>query len=352
MSYADPAGLSALREAIANHLRTARAVRCDAEQVIIVSGAQAALYLSATVLFGRGDRVAIEDPGYFGAERALRASGAELVAVPVDEEGLSVPALERGGKRVRAAYVTPSHQYPLGVSMAAGRRFALLEWAYRHGTWVLEDDYDSEFRYVSRPLGALQGLDAHDRVVYIGTFSKALFPALRIGYLVVPPSLLEAFVRARQAADFFPPSLYQLALAEFLDEGHYLRHLRRMRGIYLRRRDALLSGLTRHCAHRLTVHNADGGLHVTVRLPDGIDDGDVVRRLADRRVVAGSLSSCYLGTPRQNGLLLGFGTCSEEHLIEATQVLGDVLRAARTRQKTAGSTRRDSASRMTPSSSR
>jgi GntR family transcriptional regulator/MocR family aminotransferase len=264
MSYADPAGLMPLRAAIADHVRTARAVRCEAEQVMVVSGSQAALSLCAAVLLSPGDRVALEDPGYFGAHRAFGARGVELVPVPVDDEGLSVGALRRRRGRVRAVYVTPSHQYPLGVSMSASRRFALLEWALRREAWVLEDDYDSEFRYVSRPLGALQGLDPHERVIYIGTFSKALFPSIRIGYLVVPPPLLDRFVAARRALDFFPPSLYQLALAEFLGDGHFVRHLRRMRGVYLERRGALLSGLDhRHCASRLTVHNADGGLHVT-----------------------------------------------------------------------------------------
>lgn len=326
LAYGDPAGLAPLRTAIADHLRAARAVRCEADQVIVVSGSQAALHLSAAVLFARGDRVALEDPGYFGAHLALRAGGVELVPVPVDREGLSVTSLQRRGGRVRAVYVTPSHQYPLGVSMSAGRRFALLEWAFRRKAWVLEDDYDSEFRYVSRPLGALQGMDAHDRVIYIGTFSKALFPAMRVGYLVVPSSLRERFVRARQAFDFFPPALYQLALEEFLRDGQFARHLRRMRGIYLERRNALLAGLGRHCANYLTVHNADGGLHVTAFLPDGIDDRAVVRRLAGQGLVACALSTCCIGACRRNGLLLGFAGSTAERLLEATRVLAEVLR--------------------------
>jgi GntR family transcriptional regulator / MocR family aminotransferase len=328
MAYGDPAGLVPLRVAIAEHLRAARAVRCEAEQVLIVSGSQAALRLATAVLLTQGDCVAVEEPCYSGTRAALGAGGAELVSVPVDEEGMSVSSLHRRGGRVRAAYVTPSHQYPLGTSMTATRRFALLDWAFRRKAWLLEDDYDSEYRYVSRPLGALQGMDAHERVIYIGTFSKVLFPALRVGYLVAPPSLWQRFVDAREAFDLFSPTLYQLALAEFLREGHFARHLRRMRGVYLNRRDALLTGLARHCGGRLTVHNADAGLHVTVLLAAGIDDGDVVRRMAARGLTATSLSTCYAGAARRSGLLLGFGGSTERELLEATRILGEVLRGS------------------------
>jgi GntR family transcriptional regulator / MocR family aminotransferase len=325
MAYGDPAGLVPLRLAIAEHLRTTRAVRCEAEQVLIVSGSQAALRLAATVLLGRGDRVAVEEPGSPLARAALGAGGAEVVPVPVDEEGMSVASLRRRDGRVRAAYVTPSHQYPLGTSMTAARRFALLDWADRRGAWLLEDDYDSEYRYVSRPLGALQGMDAHDRVIYIGTFSKVVFPAVRVGYLVVPPSLWQRFVDAREAFDLFSPTLYQLSLAEFLREGHFARHLRRMRGVYMARRDALLTGLARHCRDQLAVHNADAGLHVAVLLSDGLDDGDVVRRMAGRGLTATALSTCYAGAARRSGLLLGFGGSTERRLLEATRVLAEVL---------------------------
>ncbi|HWB41632.1 MAG TPA: PLP-dependent aminotransferase family protein [Gemmatimonadales bacterium] len=326
MAYGDPAGLMPLRAAIAAHLRAARAVRCEPEQILIVSGSQAALRLAATVLLARGDRVAVEEPGYPLARAALGAGGAELVSVPVDEEGIRVTALRARGARVRAAYVTPSHQYPLGASLTAARRFALLEWAASRGAWVLEDDYDSEYRYISRPLGSLQGMDAQERVVYIGTFSKVLFPTVRVGYLVVPPSLWQRFVDARKALDLLSPTLYQLALAEFLRDGHFERHLRRMRGVYLKRRDTLLAGLARHCGDRLTVHNADAGLHVPALLAPGLDDTAVVRRMAGRGLTATPLSSCYAGTPRRQGLLLGFGGSTERRLLEATRVLGEVLR--------------------------
>jgi GntR family transcriptional regulator/MocR family aminotransferase len=326
MAYGDPAGLVPLRTVIAEHLRAARAVRCEAEQVLIMSGSQAALRLAAAVLLSPGDRVAVEEPGYPGARAALSAGGAELVPVPVDDQGLSVSALRAHGRRVRAVYVTPSHQYPLGTSMTAGRRFALLEWARQGGAWVLEDDYDSEYRYVSRPLGALQGLDTHERVVYLGTFSKVLFPALRLGYLVVPPALWQRFVDTREAFDLQSPTLYQSVLAEFLREGHFARHLRRMRGVYLARREALLTGLARHCGDRLTVHNADAGLHVAASLSGGLSDQEVVQRMAARGLTATALSTCYAGKESRYGLLLGFGGANERRVLEATRVLGEILR--------------------------
>lgn len=325
MAYGHPAGLPALRAAIAEHLRTTRAVRCEPDDVLVVSGSQAALRLCAAVLVRPGDRVAVEEPGYPGAHAALAAGGAELVPVPVDGEGLVVDALRAEREDVRAAYVTPSHQYPLGASMSASRRLALLDWAARSAAWVLEDDYDSEYRYVSRPLAALQGMDPHGRVVYIGTFSKVLFPALRVGYLVVPPALREAFAVARDALDIFSPTLYQLALADFLAEGHFARHLRRMRGVYLARRDALLAGLARHCAGVLAVHNADAGLHVATLLPDGTDDVEVATRLAAHQLTAAPLSACYLGPARRSGLLLGFGGYDEAALTAATQTMGGLL---------------------------
>jgi GntR family transcriptional regulator/MocR family aminotransferase len=326
MAYGHPAGVPALRAAIAEHLRTTRAVRCEPDDVLVVTGSQAALRLCAAVLVRHGDRVAIEEPGYPGAHAALRAGGAELVPVPVDGEGLVVDALVERADDVRAVYVTPSHQYPLGASMSAARRLALLDWAARRGAWVLEDDYDSEYRYVSRPLAALRGMDANGRVVYVGTFSKVLFPALRVGYLVVPPALREAFAAARDALDIFSATLYQLALADFLSQGHFARHLRRMRGVYLARRDALLAGLARDCADVLTVHNADAGLHVATLLPPGMDDVEVAARGAARGLTLTPLSSCYLGPPRRPGLLLGFGGFDEPALLAATRTLGELLR--------------------------
>lgn len=326
MAYGDPAGLKTLRAAIAEHLRTARAVRCEAEDVLVVSGSQAALRVCAAVLIERGDRIAMEEPGYPLARAALGAGGAQLALVPVDADGMDVDALRRLRVRVRAAYVTPSHQYPLGASITAARRLALLDWAAQRGAWIIEDDYDSEYRYVSRPLGALQGIDSHERVIYIGTFSKVLFPALRVGYIVVPRALRQQFIDAREALDLFSPTLYQLALVDFLEEGHFARHLRRMRSIYLRRRAALLDGLARHCDGLLQVHNADAGLHVSTFLPAGVSDLKVLERMTARGLTATALSTCYAGSASRSGLLLGFGGFSEHRIARATVVLGEILR--------------------------
>jgi GntR family transcriptional regulator/MocR family aminotransferase len=282
-------------------------------------------------VLARGDRVAMEDPGYPGARAAFEAAGAEIVPIPVDEEGIDVDALAGLRQRIRAVYVTPSHQYPLGMSMSAARRLALLDWAARHDAWILEDDYDSEYRYVSRPLGALQGMATRDCVIYVGTFSKVLYPSLRVGYLVVPPALWERFLDARDAFDICSPTLYQLALSEFLDQGGFARHLRRMRLLYERRRDALLDGLEQYCAGLLTVANADAGLHVTTFLTEGGDDRTVIRKMRSHGLTSTPLSACYHGRARRQGLLLGFGGFDAHALTIATQTLAEALRAARSR---------------------
>ena len=212
LCYGDPAGYAPLREAVADYLRASRAVRCRTEQVIIVAGSQQALELCATVLLDPGDAAWIENPGYPGARGALLGGGARLVPVPVDEEGIDVAAGTAACPDARLAYVTPSHQYPLGVVMSLSRRLALLKWAEQAGAWVVEDDYDSEFRYRARPLAALQGLDRHGRVIYVGTFSKVLFPSLRLGYLVVPPDLVEPFVAASVHAAHHAPTFSQCVL--------------------------------------------------------------------------------------------------------------------------------------------
>ncbi len=328
MAYGDPAGYAPLRAAIADYLRTARSVRCDADQVLIVSGSQMALQICALALLGRGTAVAIEEPGYPGARDALQRAGAQLVPVRVDDEGIDVNALAAKGKRVRAVYATPSHQYPLGMSMTVSRRLALLEWARRTRSWILEDDYDSEYRYASRPLGALQGIDTASRVIYIGTFSKVLFPSLRIGYLVVPRELRDEFIRHRESIDLFSPTLEQIVLTEFLSEGHFGRHLRRMRALYHARRDALVRGLREH-VHELTPYNTDAGLHISAFLPDGIDDRAIVREGAKRGLDMTALSTCYAGKRARSGLVLGFGGASERRILVSCRTLGDVLRASR-----------------------
>jgi GntR family transcriptional regulator/MocR family aminotransferase len=326
LAYGDPAGSGALRAAIAPYLRTARAVNCEGEDVLITSGSQAALRISAAVVLDRGSRVAMEDPGYPGARAAFEAAGATIVPIPVDDEGIDVNALASIRRSVRAVYVTPSHQFPLGMAMSAARRMALLEWAARHDAWILEDDYDSEYRYVSRPLPSLQGMDSRKRVIYIGTFSKVIFPSLRVGYLVVPRTLRERFLDARDAFDICSASLYEAALTEFLNEGHFARHVRRMRGVYSRRRDALVAALIRYCDGVLSVANADAGLHVTTFFDDQRDDRLAVRRLRENGLTAVPLSLSYATRRRRTGLLLGLGGFDERALTAATRALAETLR--------------------------
>jgi len=331
MAYGDPAGHAPLREAIASYVRAARAVNCEAAQVLIVSGSQMALQLCALALLKPGDSVFIEDPGYPGARDALQVSGAKVIPVQVDSEGIDVARIASQRKRARVAYVTPSHQYPLGVSMTASRRLELLDWARRTQSWILEDDYDSEYRYASRPLGALQGMDTSDRVIYIGTFSKVLFPALRVGYMIIPPDLVGSFVRLRESLDIFSPTLYQLVLTDFLNEGHFARHLRRMRSVYHGRRDAMVHSLEKHLGSTLEPYNTDAGLHLSGFLPRGIEDREVVRRAAQAGVVATALSSCYAGEHRRSGLILGFGGASERRIQAAASMLARVIESLRFR---------------------
>jgi GntR family transcriptional regulator/MocR family aminotransferase len=307
MVYGDQRGYGPFREVIAQYLRGARGVRCDPGQVMVVSGSQLALNLSARVLLNPGEAVWMEEPGYPGAHQAFAAFGCRLVPVPVDREGLDVQEGTRLCRRARAAYVTPSHQYPLGATMSVTRRIQLLDWACRNDAWIIEDDYDSELRHRARPIPSLQGLDSDARVIYVGTFSKALFPALRVGYLVVPADLIGAFSVARDATDIFPPTLPQAVLADFIQEGHFTRHLRRMRILYAQRCDALVQALHARIESGLEIMNGEAGMHLVALLPGGLKDVTLSRDAAQRGLSAMPLSSCCLTRPARKGLVLGYG---------------------------------------------
>jgi GntR family transcriptional regulator / MocR family aminotransferase len=326
LNYGEPGGYHPLREAIAAYLGAARAVRCEPGQVIVVAGAQQALDLAARVLTDAGDAVWVEEPGYLGAKGALTAAGARLVPVPLDEEGLSVEAGARLAPSARLIYASPSHQYPSGVTMSLSRRLALLEWAGRAGAWVIEDDYDSEYRYEGRPLGALQGLDREQRVVYLGTFSKVLFPALRIGYVVVPPDLVDAFCAARALADRHSPTVEQAVLADFLNEGHFARHIRRMRALYAERQAALVAAGREELGGLLELKPADAGLHLTGLLPAGRSDLEASRAAESLGVDAQPLSAFYLRRPARGGLVLGYAAYDEREIREGVRRLARALR--------------------------
>ena len=330
LGYGDPAGYRPLREAISGYLGAARAVNCSPEQVVVVSGSQQALDLAARVLLDPGDAVWVENPGYAGARAALAGAGARLVPVPVDDDGLDVAAGTQREAGARMAYVTPSHQYPLGPTMGLSRRLELLRWASGAGAWVVEDDYDGEYRYGGRPLEALQGLDTEGRVVYVGTFSKVLFPALRLGYVVVPPDLVDAFVAARELSDRHSPVIEQAVLADFIAEGHFARHVRRMRSLYASRQAALVEAAKGELLGLLDLGPAETGMHLVGSLPWGMDDREASRRAASYGVEAPPISAYALrDTPYHDvtrpGLLLGYAALTEAEILEGVRRLAAAL---------------------------
>ena len=302
----EPAGHLPLREALAAHLGAARAVRCTPEQIFIVSGAQQALDLAARVLLDPGDGVWVEEPGYPGLIGALVAGGATTMPVPVDEEGLVVAEGRRRASGARMACISPSHQFPLGVTMSLARRLELLEWARGADAFVLEDDYDSEYRYTGRPLAALQGLDADGRVIYVGTMSKVMFPGLRLGYMVVPRHLVDTFARVRRLTDTHPSMLVQPALAEFIRDGSLAAHIRRMRALYADRQALLLEAARRHLDDRLQLRPAAAGMHLVGRLEDGTDDLALAARARRLGVEVTPLAALHQERPARCGLLLGY----------------------------------------------
>jgi GntR family transcriptional regulator/MocR family aminotransferase len=304
--YAEAAGRPELRAVVADYLRAARGVVCEPTQVIVTAGAQQAIDIAARVLIAPGAPVWVEDPAYPTTIRALTAAGAALKPIPVDAEGLVVAAGVARAPDARAAYVTPSHQYPLGVTLSMGRRLELLAWARGAGAWIIEDDYASEFRYAGPPLAALQGLDGGQRVLYVGTFNKALFPGLRLGYLVAPSSLVPALLRARTLLDRQPPSLTQAIVLGFMQGGDFAAHIRRRRLAYRAQRDALVDALREHCGAWLDPDPPEQGMHMIAYLRPGLSDLAAQAAAARAGVIAGAISPLYLEAPTRHGLMLGF----------------------------------------------
>jgi GntR family transcriptional regulator / MocR family aminotransferase len=345
MDYGAPAGLPELREAVARYVSHARAVACRPEQVVIVHGSQQALHLAAEVLLDPGDRVLVEEPGYPGATVAFHAAGATLVPGPVGPEGLDVAALGARTRGVRLVYVTPSHQFPTGVVMTLGRRLALLAWAERTGAWIFEDDYDSDFRFGTWPVESLQGLDRRGCVVYAGTFSKVLFPALRLGYLVLPEPLVAPFVAAKALADTGTAGLEQQALALFLREGHFVGHLRRARARNAARRATLLAALATHLGGRIDVLGANAGVHVMLGLR-GVPvahEPRIVARAAAAGVGVYSPAPFFLAPERRReaALLLGYASLSPEQIRRGVARLAAVIRRSVPARTAPADARRD-----------
>ncbi len=325
LQYGNPMGLNELREVLAVYLRTSRGVQCQADQIMMVSGSQQALDLATRVLLEPGASAWVEEPGYWLVHQVLAAAGCKAVAVPVDSEGLNVAAGRKLKPNAKAAFVAPSHQYPLGVTMSATRRFQLLEWAHKTGSWIIEDDYDSEYRYGSMPISSLQGLDANARVIYTGTFSKVLFPALRLGYIVIPLDLVERFAAVRQAMDICPTHGSQAVLAAFIREGHFARHVRRMRKVYEERRRVLIEQIERQLGPSYEIMGTAAGMHLTLLLADNVRDRQIAERAVKQRLWLSALSLSYIGRSPRQGLVLGFGNSPVAQIPKAVLLLKEIL---------------------------
>ena len=328
LSYAPGGGLPALKEALAAHLRTARSVNCEPDQIVITTGSHQSIDLTLRLLASPGDHVWLEDPCYWGLRSTLASLDAHMVPVPVDDEGMAWQHLP-GLPNPRLILVSPSHQYPLGTVMSLPRRQALLAQARAHDAWIIEDDYDSEFRYGNRPLPSLQGLDDSGRVIYVGSFSKMLFPGLRVGYLVVPRSLSSAFATGSAALYREGQSWLQAVLADFIREGHLTSHIRRMRGLYSQRRQCLLEAIDRHFGTRFPVLGDNAGLHLVLRLPDHIDDVQLAEQSLAAGVAVRPLSRYHADAQQApKGLLLGYACVAPEAIGPAFDVLAGVISAS------------------------
>jgi GntR family transcriptional regulator/MocR family aminotransferase len=336
MGYGPPFGHAALREAIAGHLRANRGIACEAGQIFILSGAQQAFNLIGTVLLDPGDKVWFETPGAIGARNSLLACGAELVPVPVDEEGLRVEEGLRRARSFRLAFVTPSHQQPLGHVMSLERRLALLRSAEAAGAWIIEDDYDGEFFFGRRPLPTLKSVDRTGLVLYVGTFSKSLFPALRLGFMLVPPALVETFERVSSAYVQGVPTSLQAIVAEFIEEGHFSTHIRRMRRIYEERHAALCDAARHSLAGLLDIVPAESGLHTIGRLPTALSETAIAAAAAARGITVSPIARFSLEPAAVKGLVLGFGGVTPSEIRHGVAALGEVLSGATQQRRAAG----------------
>jgi GntR family transcriptional regulator/MocR family aminotransferase len=334
MGYSDPAGFLALRELLCVYLRAARGVVCTPEQIIITSGSQQALFLLSALLLGPGDAVWLESPGYQGARAPLMAGAARVCAVPVDAQGMDVAFAAAHYPDAKMVLTTPSHQLPLGMTMSLQRRLELLQWAAKQRAWIIEDDYDSEYRYTGAPLASLQSLDRSGCTIYVGTLSKVLFPGLRLGYVVAPPALTGPLVRAKAVVDLHSAIMPQMVLADFMAEGHFRRHIKRTRAAYGERRAALLDGIQAHLSDDLECGPSDAGLDLCVHFLGGHDEKTVVRAGREQGIELQDLG--YYANPNAGpacavrpGLLLGFSALAPAEIEHGLKLLARVLHASR-----------------------
>jgi len=337
LKYHDQGGYGPLKTALRDYLQNSRGVQCTAEQIIIVNGSQAALDLVARLLVNEGDHIAVEEPGYLGARDGFRAAGAQLLPVPVDDDGLDVdalselsgPQLSRGKKApIKLVYTTPSYQFPLGKTLSLPRRLALLQWAAEANGFILEDDYDSEFRFGERPLSSLQGLDRQGRVIYMGTFSKVMFPGLRLGYIVVPPGLSKAFASALRKTGQDNPLMLQAAMAVFIREGYFASHLRKMRKRYAEKQQRLVEVGRRLLGDYLHVSPSGAGMQVTWEFRRAMDEQKLLALAAKEGLIVACLSYYYLNKPTRRGLFLGYTGVAIDDLEANVKTLAKIVKRA------------------------
>lgn len=329
----NPAGYQPLRREIAGYLGASRGVRCDPGQIIVTAGAQQALDLVARLLLDVGDQVWMEDPGYPGARHAMSAAGAMVIPIPVDQDGLDVEQGRQIAPNAKLAYVTPANQFPLGIAMSAGRRLELLNWAVASGAWIVEDEYDAEYRYSGKPIAALQSLDRSDTVIYVGTFTKMLFNALRLGFIVLPQRLVEAFEAIRSSVDRHPPTLDQAVLAEFISEGHFGHHVRNMREIYAERMGVLKEASRKRLTGLLDVMDAPAGMRTVGWLQHGSSDESAARRALGAGIETFPISRFTMQHAQRPGLLLGFAGCAPSELRRGVNVLAQAFESRATGKK-------------------
>ena len=325
--HGDPQGNESLRKAIATYLNLERGANCAPDQVLVLSSTRQALFLCAQLLVDVGKPILLENPGYFGARKAFETAEAKVVPIDVDAAGIRTDLLHADRSGAHCVYVTPSHQYPTGATLTLERRLELINWAAEKGKWVIEDDYDSEFHYEGKPTACVQGLDKYQRTLYLGTFSKTLFPGLRMGYMVLPRELVKAFTYARSMLDGHTPQILQLTLARFMEDGHYNAHVRAMRKLYAGRQAIMLDAIGKHLGHVVTACRPQGGLQIPCVLHEGWSEEKTIRQAASAGVQLPGLSRLYAGAATQQGWLLGYSSLTAHEIETAMRRLAHALKA-------------------------
>ena len=325
LGYGDARGFEPLREAISVYLKSSRGVVCTPKQIIITNGSQQSLDLIGRVLVNKNDQVWLENPCYLGAKDTFSSLEAKSIYLPVDDEGLNFSKTK--DQKPKLIYITPSHQFPLGITMSLQRRLNLLEWAEKKNIWIIEDDYNSEYRFSGRPLSSLQGLDRSGQVIYLGTFSKTIFPALRLGCMVVPYDLIEVFTKAKALIDRHSPIFEQMVLAEFIAENHFSRHIRRMRKLYAERRQIMINALEKHLGNKIRIQPSSAGLHLTIWLDKPLDDVEISHKLNQKGIINEPLSKYVFGEKLPPALILGYAAFDEYQIKNGIRELAQIIQS-------------------------